>query len=138
MHRAFVAALEYATGRRALVLGKPARQFFDVAARLVRCPPAEIVMIGDDITSDVRGAQEAGMQGVLVKTGKFRDADLTTEDTTGRRAAFVGLPAGLVAHSGDSGNEQTETSALTMVGTASTYGFTVVMLGLRGAVRTGW
>jgi phospholysine phosphohistidine inorganic pyrophosphate phosphatase len=75
----FVAALEYAVGRQALVLGKPAREFFDIAARTVRCPPAEIVMIGDDITSDVRGSQEAGMQGVLVKTGKFREEDLTGE-----------------------------------------------------------
>ena len=36
--------------------------------RMVR-PPA---MIGDDLWSDVDGAQRAGLQGWLVKTGKFR------------------------------------------------------------------
>ncbi len=29
-------------------------------------------MIGDDIDADVRGAQAAGLTGVLVRTGKFR------------------------------------------------------------------
>jgi ribonucleotide monophosphatase NagD (HAD superfamily) len=29
-------------------------------------------MVGDDIHSDVLGAQEMGMQGILVKTGKYR------------------------------------------------------------------
>jgi ribonucleotide monophosphatase NagD (HAD superfamily) len=30
-------------------------------------------MVGDDILTDVKGAQEMGMQGILVKTGKYRD-----------------------------------------------------------------
>jgi ribonucleotide monophosphatase NagD (HAD superfamily) len=34
-------------------------------------------MVGDDIRIDVRGAQDAGMRGILVKTGKFRAEDLT-------------------------------------------------------------
>lgn len=35
----------------------------------------KVVMIGDDIESDVGGAQGCGLRGVLVKTGKFRPAD---------------------------------------------------------------
>jgi ribonucleotide monophosphatase NagD (HAD superfamily) len=34
--------------------------------------------VGDDIENDIRGAQAAGIRGVLVRTGKFRDADLDT------------------------------------------------------------
>lgn len=34
----------------------------------------QIVMIGDDIIGDVKGAMDAGMRGVLVRTGKFRAA----------------------------------------------------------------
>ncbi|NND27986.1 MAG: HAD hydrolase-like protein, partial [Myxococcales bacterium] len=34
------------------------------------------VMVGDDIHSDVAGAQIAGLTGILVQTGKFRSADL--------------------------------------------------------------
>lgn len=32
-------------------------------------------MIGDDIIGDVQGAMDAGMRGVLVRTGKFRPED---------------------------------------------------------------
>ena len=34
-------------------------------------------MVGDDIVSDVLGAQAAGLTGILVRTGKFREADLS-------------------------------------------------------------
>lgn len=38
--------------------------------------PAQVAMIGDDIEVDVGGAQRAGLKGILVRTGKFREADL--------------------------------------------------------------
>ncbi|MCY0867599.1 MAG: HAD hydrolase-like protein [Aquificaceae bacterium] len=38
--------------------------------------PHEALMVGDDIEFDVKGAQDAGIRGVLVKTGKFRPEDL--------------------------------------------------------------
>jgi HAD superfamily hydrolase (TIGR01458 family) len=72
----YVAALEYATGRKALVLGKPAAAFFHAATRKLGVAPSETVMIGDDIVTDVGGAQQAGLKGVLVKTGKFQPGDL--------------------------------------------------------------
>ena len=72
----FVAALEYATGRKAVVLGKPSPAFFRAAADHLELAPPQVVMLGDDIHADIGGAQAAGLQGVLVKTGKFRPADL--------------------------------------------------------------
>ena len=72
----FVAALEHATGRKALVFGKPAERFFLAAAAELAAEPGEIAMIGDDLRADVGGAQAAGMRGVLVRTGKFRPSDL--------------------------------------------------------------
>jgi len=72
----FVAALESASGRKAVVLGKPARSFFEIALATLECPAAEAVMIGDDIAIDVGGAQQAGMQALLVRTGKFHQNDL--------------------------------------------------------------
>ena len=38
--------------------------------------PNAAVMVGDDIESDVLGAQAVGITGVLVRTGKFRPSDL--------------------------------------------------------------
>jgi ribonucleotide monophosphatase NagD (HAD superfamily) len=72
----FVAALEHATRRKAVVFGKPARACFEIASENVGVATAEILMVGDDIEIDVAGAQEAGLKGALVKTGKFRPLDL--------------------------------------------------------------
>lgn len=70
---AAVAALEYATNKRATIIGKPAKDFFLQAAKILEVPANELAMIGDDIESDVLGAQRVGMSGILVKTGKFRE-----------------------------------------------------------------
>jgi HAD superfamily hydrolase (TIGR01458 family) len=69
----FVTALEYATGKKALLMGKPSRDFFQLALGDLGIKPEEAAMIGDDIQTDVHGAQEMGMQGILVKTGKYRE-----------------------------------------------------------------
>jgi len=75
----FVAALEYATRREALLLGKPADTFFHTAVESLEIQPGEALMVGDDVESDVLGAQAVGLHGVAVKTGKYR-ADLMPED----------------------------------------------------------
>ena len=72
----FVKALEHASGCEAIVLGKPALEFFRTALALIHSPAGSTVMIGDDISTDVHGAQQAGLTGVLVRTGKFRPTDL--------------------------------------------------------------
>lgn len=71
----FVAGLEFASGKLARIAGKPSSDFFRVAVRgLGSMVPASIAMVGDDLWSDVQGAQGAGLQGWLVRTGKFRPA----------------------------------------------------------------
>jgi len=72
---AFAAALEFATGRTPLVLGKPAKAFFEVALNLVGTAANQTLMIGDDIQSDVLGADALGMKTALVCTGKYRPED---------------------------------------------------------------
>jgi len=72
----FIKALEHAAGCEAVVMGKPANEFFEAALRKLGTAAAETAMIGDDILGDVGGAQAAGLAGVLVRTGKFRPADL--------------------------------------------------------------
>ena len=74
---AFVAALEYASGRSARVLGKPAAEFFHLAAEAIAIPTERTVMIGDDAEFDVHAAMAAGMAGVLVRTGKWKPGDDT-------------------------------------------------------------
>jgi HAD superfamily hydrolase (TIGR01458 family) len=77
----FVRALEFASGKEALVLGKPAPPFFQAAAAATGCPPEEVVMIGDDAEFDIAGALRAGIgTALLVRTGKYREGDETRFD----------------------------------------------------------
>jgi HAD superfamily hydrolase (TIGR01458 family) len=71
----FVAALEYAADTRARVLGKPSADFFHAAVASLGCSAEEAVMVGDDVHADVLGAVRTGLQGLLVKTGKYRPGD---------------------------------------------------------------
>ncbi len=66
----FIYALELATGQHATVLGKPNRAFFEQALLTIGVQPRAAVMVGDDIENDIGGAQQAGLRGVLVCTGK--------------------------------------------------------------------
>jgi len=71
----FVSALEFATGKTSAVLGKPEKHFFLSALEGLNVEPSECVMIGDDVLDDVEGALKAGIQGILVRTGKYRSGD---------------------------------------------------------------
>ncbi len=72
----FVVALEYAADVNALVVGKPSAAYFRMVLADLGLPAHRVAMIGDDIESDVRGAQMVGAQGWLVKSGRFRREDL--------------------------------------------------------------
>jgi HAD superfamily hydrolase (TIGR01458 family) len=69
----FVAALEFATGKKSQLVGKPNKAFFQYALDDLRLVPEEVVMIGDDLINDVNGAQNLGIPGILVKTGKYHE-----------------------------------------------------------------
>lgn len=72
----FVMALEYATETNAIVVGKPSEAYFKMVLDDLALPYDHLAMIGDDIEIDVRGARRVGIQGWLVKTGRFRKEDL--------------------------------------------------------------
>lgn len=71
----FVSALELATDCEAVVVGKPNGSFFLQAIHEFGSDPAQCVVVGDDVRDDVLGAQSAGLQGILVQTGKYRKGD---------------------------------------------------------------
>ena len=73
---AFVRSLEYAAGVTAVVLGKPDAAFYAAAVAHLGLAPETVVMVGDDVRADVDGAQNAGLRGVLVRTGKAAGIDL--------------------------------------------------------------
>lgn len=69
----FVAAIEYATGKQATILGKPSGDFFLGACSAIGVLPQQALMVGDDIESDIGGARAAGLHTALVQTGKYRE-----------------------------------------------------------------
>ena len=69
---AYVAALEYASGVEATVIGKPSASCYAAALAALDAEPELTWMITDDLEQDVRGAQLFGMKTVLLRTGKFR------------------------------------------------------------------
>lgn len=73
---AYLTGLEMAAGAKVTVIGKPAPEFFKAALEDLNLPatPA-IVMVGDDLEADIAGAKGIGLTSLLVRTGKFRQAD---------------------------------------------------------------
>uniref|UniRef100_A0A0C9SBW1 Haloacid dehalogenase-like hydrolase domain-containing protein 2 n=1 Tax=Amblyomma americanum TaxID=6943 RepID=A0A0C9SBW1_AMBAM len=71
----FVKALEFATDTTAQIVGKPEKTFFETALKQLETRPEDAVMIGDDVRDDIDGAQQVGMRGILVQTGKYMPGD---------------------------------------------------------------
>jgi HAD superfamily hydrolase (TIGR01450 family) len=64
-----VKALEFAGGKRAVLIGKPSPRMFQLALRLANEKPSRAVMVGDQIETDLVGARKAGVHTILVLTG---------------------------------------------------------------------
>ena len=91
----FVAAIEYATGHDAYVVGKPAPAFFEEVLRDLGLDAKQAAMVGDDIESDIGGALRAGLAGVLVRTGKYREEAVRAAgiEPTATVATVAAVPA---------------------------------------------
>uniref|UniRef100_A0A8C3UKP3 Phospholysine phosphohistidine inorganic pyrophosphate phosphatase n=1 Tax=Catharus ustulatus TaxID=91951 RepID=A0A8C3UKP3_CATUS len=90
---AYMKALEYACDIEAEVVGKPAKSFFESALAELGVPAEQAVMIGDDIVSDVGGAQQCGMRALQVRTGKYsRGSSGFMEVQFGNLNKHLGVP----------------------------------------------
>ncbi|WP_281950977.1 TIGR01458 family HAD-type hydrolase [Nitrosophilus kaiyonis] len=72
----FVKCLEYASSKSAKVLGKPNCEFFNLAIKSMNLKKEEVLMIGDDIESDILGARACWIKTAMVKSGKYKESDL--------------------------------------------------------------
>jgi HAD superfamily hydrolase (TIGR01450 family) len=69
-----VKAIEYASGKRATVIGKPSPLMFKIALKRAGCERDEAVMIGDQVDTDIAGAFRAGIDAILVTSGIDHEA----------------------------------------------------------------
>jgi ribonucleotide monophosphatase NagD (HAD superfamily) len=65
-----LAALEYATGRTARVLGKPSPEFFTAPLDALGRGAQSALVVGDDLAADIGGGHAVGAATVLVRSGK--------------------------------------------------------------------
>ncbi|MDO8634584.1 MAG: HAD-IIA family hydrolase [archaeon] len=72
----FVKGLEFCSGKKAHVAGKPNKEFFLAALSKLHAKPQETLMVGDTLDADVFGAKNTGIKAVLVKTGNFSQQGL--------------------------------------------------------------
>jgi len=94
---AYVAGLEFAAETKARIVGKPSRAFFTEAIRDLqrevsgaggpRLARGDIAMVGDDVRTDIRASQRAGLRGIFVQTGKhgLADVEAAAGERGGRR-----------------------------------------------------
>jgi len=71
----FVKAVEYASNKKSILMGKPEKNFFDMAIKDMGISKDAVLMIGDDIISDIKGAKDFEIKAIQVKTGKFQQED---------------------------------------------------------------
>jgi ribonucleotide monophosphatase NagD (HAD superfamily) len=73
---AIVAAIETASGRTPISIGKPGPLLLQVAAHAVGTDVAQAVMIGDSVVTDVPAARAVGARSVLMLTGVTTRAEV--------------------------------------------------------------
>jgi HAD superfamily hydrolase (TIGR01458 family) len=73
----FVQMIANATGVTPKIFGKPSKQYFIQALEKINLQASDVIVIGDDIDSDIMGALNSGIKSILVKTGKGQFYDST-------------------------------------------------------------
>ena len=77
----FVRAIEYASNKKSILMGKPEKNFFDLVIKDMEISKDAVLMIGDDIISDIKGAKDFNIKAIQVKTGKFQKEDCSDKFT---------------------------------------------------------
>jgi HAD superfamily hydrolase (TIGR01450 family) len=98
---AVVAGIEYMARREAISVGKPEPWLFQTAAETLP-PNGRIVVVGDNLKSDVVGAQRAGYASVLALSGhtdrcELERSEIRPDYVVGRLSDVLDEP-GLVEH----------------------------------------
>ncbi|MFW9824006.1 MAG: HAD-IIA family hydrolase [Candidatus Thorarchaeota archaeon] len=66
----FVQMIAYAANTDPIIFGKPSKEYFFQALKRINLNSDEVIVVGDDPESDIQGAINAGIHGILVRTGK--------------------------------------------------------------------
>ncbi|MCP4633862.1 MAG: HAD-IIA family hydrolase [candidate division Zixibacteria bacterium] len=84
-----VKALEYASGKRAYIAGKPSPHFFRKFLSIWNIAPQKILMVSDDPYSDLQGAKKMGMSTCFVTSGIYPDSSIVENIEIGYRPDYI-------------------------------------------------
>lgn len=71
-----IAALEAATGVKAISIGKPEPILYQQALEMLGTTPQNTIALGDRLNTDILGAVNAGLRSILVLTGISSEEDI--------------------------------------------------------------
>lgn len=72
---AFVKLFESVADISIEILGKPSELYFNSAIKLLNTVPDKVTVIGDDWSTDISGANKAGCNSILIRSGKYKHGD---------------------------------------------------------------
>ena len=72
----WVSMLERASGVKATYIGKPGPCMFELTLKTMNLDGSAVAMVGDRVSTDVKGARNYGITSVLLRTGEFDEKDL--------------------------------------------------------------
>jgi HAD superfamily hydrolase (TIGR01450 family) len=85
----WVRAVEYATGAKAHIMGKPSAGYYSVAVNRLGSLPEETVMISDDPLGDLTGAKMMGIKTIFVLSGLYSDISVLDRLDPGLRPDLI-------------------------------------------------
>lgn len=77
---AILAAIETGSGVSPIVMGKPERYLYEVALKRMQAVPAQTLVLGDRLETDILGAVRLGLKSALVLSGVTTREQLATSD----------------------------------------------------------
>ncbi|MBD3182379.1 HAD-IIA family hydrolase [Candidatus Poribacteria bacterium] len=81
-----IAFIESASSTEALLMGKPYPEMYVMAMERMNMVKSKILMVGDMLTTDIKGAIDFGMDSALVLTGMSTEKDI---EKTGIRPNYI-------------------------------------------------
>lgn len=75
----WVQMLERASGVNAVYIGKQYSYVFNLTLEGMKLEKSEVIMVGDQVITDIIGAINFGIKSILLKTGEFKKEDLNDQ-----------------------------------------------------------
>ncbi|MDB5079638.1 MAG: hypothetical protein JWP00_1562 [Chloroflexi bacterium] len=85
------ALLETSTGQKSLVIGKPEAPMYEMALQQLGAAASETIMIGDNLLTDIEGANRLGIPTVLTLSGVTSPKEYARSSIKAT-LAYIGLP----------------------------------------------